>query len=86
MQKMTKILVKRVSGSENDVGSVLSNQSVDAMAKIIRQSEEEPCVSESISSLEGDANSLVSYFNCNMNNLLKNFLVFLQDYFDISKS
>ena len=66
LKKTTKILVKRMSalltGSESDVARVLSNQSVDAMAEIIRQSEEEPCVRESILSLEEDANNFVSYF------------------------
>ena len=51
-----------LTGSESDVARVLSNQSVDAMAEIIRQSEEEPCVRESILSLEEDANNFVSYF------------------------
>ena len=45
-------MVKRMSGSESDIARVLSNQSADAMAEIIRQSEEEPCVRESILSLE----------------------------------
>ena len=61
------------------------------MAKIIRQSEDEPCVRESILSLEGDANSLVSYFNFNMNrsfetSLLRDILMLLTTLFPISEN